>query len=103
MGAAVALADLQIDQETGHWFGVHGGSPISMQSQLTWQDLMARHGVGDELLRQVGALAPPPPMKWRTVKEALHLLSLEHYINVISLSWRRQPPRVDFETSENIR
>ena len=53
----MAFGDLQIDQKTGHWFGAHRGSPIRVQSQLTRQDIMARHGVGDELLRQVGALA----------------------------------------------
>src|SRR5450756_438722 len=41
IGAAVAFGDLQIDQETGHWFGAHGGSPIRVQSQLTRQDIMA--------------------------------------------------------------
>ena len=57
IGAAVALDDLQIDQQTGHRFGAHGSAPISMQSQLPRQDIMARHGVGDELLSQLGTLA----------------------------------------------
>lgn len=53
----MAFGDPQIDQKTGHGFGSHCGSPISMQSQLTWQDVLACHDVGNQLLRQFCTLA----------------------------------------------
>lgn len=53
----MAFGDLQIDQKTGHGLGPHGGSSVSMQSQLAWQNIMTRNRVGNELLSQFCTLA----------------------------------------------
>jgi hypothetical protein len=55
--AAVALGDVQIDQQRGHGLGTHAGTPVSVQGQRARQHLVPRHGVGNELLGQLRALA----------------------------------------------
>ena len=49
----MALGDVQIDQQTGHRFGAHGCTSVGMQGQHAGLDVMARHGVGDELLGEL--------------------------------------------------
>jgi len=57
VGPAVALGDIQIDQQRGHGLGAHAGAAVGMQREHPALDIMAGHGLGDELLGQVGALA----------------------------------------------
>ena len=57
VGSAVALGDIEIDQQAGHRLGAHGGTAIGMQGQPARLDIMARHGVSDELLGQLRTLA----------------------------------------------
>ncbi len=57
MRAAVAPGDIQIGQQRGHRLGAHAGTPIGMQGQHAWRNIVACHGLGDELLGQLGTLA----------------------------------------------
>ena len=55
--AAVALGDVQIHQQRGHRLGAHAGTAIGVQRQRARQHIVTCHGLGNELLGQLGALA----------------------------------------------
>lgn len=55
--SAVALGDIQIDQQAGHRLGAHGRTSIGVQGRSGGLDVMPRHDVGNQLLSQLGALA----------------------------------------------
>ena len=57
VGPAVALGDVQIDQQGGHRLGAHAGAAIGVQGERAGLDVVAGHGLGDQLLGQLGALA----------------------------------------------
>src|SRR5665647_252928 len=57
VGAAVALGHVQINQQTGHRLGAHGRASIGVQRERTRHHIMTSHGVGNELLGQLSALA----------------------------------------------
>ena len=57
VGAAVALGHVQVDQQTGHRLGAHGRAAIRVQRERALRHIVASHGIGNQLLGQLGTLA----------------------------------------------
>ncbi len=57
-GPAMALGDLQIDEQHGHRFRAHGGAAIGVQGQLSREDAFLLAGGGDQLFGEFSTLAP---------------------------------------------
>ena len=53
--AAMAFGDVQIDQQGGHGLGAHARAAIGMQREGAGRDVVAGHGLGDQLFGQLGA------------------------------------------------
>jgi len=54
--SAVALGDVQVDQQAGHRIGAHGRTANGVQREHPGLDIVPGDRLGDELLGQVGAL-----------------------------------------------
>ena len=57
VGSAVGLGDVQIDQQLRDGLGAHAGAAVGVQGQRARLDRLLGHGVGDQLLGQLGGLA----------------------------------------------
>ena len=57
IGPAVALGDVQIDQQCSRRFGAHAGAAVGVQREHAGLDIVTSHRVGDELLGQFCVLA----------------------------------------------
>ena len=55
--ATVALGHVQVNQQTGHRLGAHGGAAICVQRERTRHHIVTAHGIGNELLGQLSAFA----------------------------------------------
>jgi len=53
----VALGNVEVDEQRGNGLGSHAGAAIGVQRQHARLDVVTTHGVGDQLLGQVGVLA----------------------------------------------
>lgn len=56
MRAAIALGDVQLDQQGGHRLGAHGSTPVRVQREHAALHIAARDRIGDQLLGQLRAL-----------------------------------------------
>ena len=53
----MALGHIQVNQQTGHRLGAHGGATISVQRERTRHHIVTSHGIGNKLLGQFSAFA----------------------------------------------
>ena len=56
VGTAVAFGHVQVNQQTGHRLGAHGGAAIRIQRERSGHHIAAGLGIGNRLLGQLGAL-----------------------------------------------
>ena len=53
----MGLGHLQVNQQLSHGFGAHAGAAVCMQREHTRGNVLLGHGLGDQLLGQLRALA----------------------------------------------
>ena len=53
----MAVGHIQVNQQTGHRLGAHGGATISVQRERTRHHIVTSHGIGNKLLGQFSAFA----------------------------------------------